>query len=93
MILPSGVILPLRLPGGAIVDLESMKGCTVQTETVFRNGLVWNRHSEISVPRACAMYTGWCPLAKHVPPLDRSRSGGDPSCAETREQCKALQPT
>ena len=19
------------------------------------------------------MYTGWCPLAKHVPPLDRSR--------------------
>ena len=26
MFLPSGVILPLRLTGGAIVDLESMKG-------------------------------------------------------------------
>ena len=35
MFLPSGVTFPLRASGGAMVDVDSIKGCAVQSETVF----------------------------------------------------------
>ena len=52
---------------------EDQRSLAFVSQFVLVSGLVWNRHSDSSVPRTCAMYTGWCPLAKHVPPLDRSR--------------------
>ena len=49
---------------------DDQRSLAFVSQFLLVSGLVWNRHSDISVPRTCAMYTGWCPLAKHVPPLD-----------------------
>ena len=46
---------------------EDQRSLAFVSQFLLVSGLVWNR-SDISVPRTCAMYTGWCPLAKHVPP-------------------------
>ena len=60
-------------PADTRMVTEDQRSLAFVGQFVLVSGLVWNRHSDISVPRTCAMYTGWCPLAKHVPPLDRSR--------------------
>ena len=53
-------------------ETEDQRSLAFVSQFLLVSGLVWNRHSDISVPRTCAMYTGCCPLAKHVLPLDRS---------------------
>ena len=52
---------------------EDQRSLAFVSQFLLISGLVWNRHSDISVPRTCAMYTGWCPLAKHVPPYGTHR--------------------
>ena len=56
---------------------EDQRSLAFVSQFLLVSGLVRNRRSGISVPRAFPIYTGWCPLAKHVPPLDRNRLSGD----------------
>ena len=52
---------------------ENQRSLAFVSQFVLVSGLVRNRFSGISVPRAFPIYTGWCPLASLVPPLDRNR--------------------
>ena len=56
---------------------EDQRSLAFVSQFLLVSGLVRNRRSGISVPRAFPIYTGWCPLAKNVPPLDRNRLSGD----------------
>ena len=56
---------------------EDQRSLALVSQFVLVSGLVRNRRSGISVPRAFPIYTDWCPLFKLVPPLDRNRHSED----------------
>ena len=56
---------------------EDQRSLAFVSQFVLLSGLVRNRRSGISAPRAFRIYKGWCPLAKLVPPLDRNRLSED----------------